>query len=371
MNTKNRKSHRRQFILAVLSLLLFWSIVITLALVFAPRIEGGIGNGPGTGPGTGSGDGDSMLSGTGNSEDKEATGLGAAEKENNGTLTGRDDAGKEGQKGPQGEEEGKPGGGSSSSEADSAGGNPDGEDDGDGSTFLAETENLIGDEDSKPIEVRKDQKNKKKPRKSLVKSPDSDGDATRTIGHVKLKGSQAGKMKGFFGSGSVSGNVIFLVDISSSMGASSPEGMQRIELLKRELKKVLNEKLNNLNENNPSNGSFMIVCFDHQVEFYPTEKKMLKFKSKEDLKNALDYVDRMRPRGGTNMKGAWDQIIPLVKKQDINCVYFLSDGEDSAFQADHLNSLKKLRIHTFSLGATSSVMKEVAKRHKGRYSEIY
>ena len=354
---------------APLSVVCYWVVVVVLALLLT--WERGVGSGFDKGMGTGAGDGVVLTGGLGQSANKDSSGAGAAQQESHGTDMGRQTQGENGT------------GDGEANSADTADGMPD--EAGKTSPDLADDslddgEEASASEDIVLFENQISVKNntltsavadvKKKPLKEKKLDAQSTKDKSNAHGSTKLKGSQAGKMEGFFGSGSVSGNVMFIVDVSGSMMVHSPEGVILLELLKRELKKVLEQKLHELKEGKKAKETFSIITYSNQIDFFPNDKGALSFNSAKDIKDALKFVEQLDADGGTDMALAWQTARPLIKKHKVKCVYFLTDGEDMRFHADDIKDVN-VRINTFSLGNHSPTLEEIAKNHKGKYTEIY
>lgn len=199
-----------------------------------------------------------------------------------------------------------------------------------------------------------------------------------TSGTVVRKG---GSNKGFFGVeiGETEGNVIFLLDVSGSMGASTSENITRLELLKKELTRVLKDTHKKYSENNNNqrgfrnlNGNtFQLIEFSDAPISIPPSGRLFRFDSAQDINKAVSLVNNLQISGGTNFLAAWKAIEDKHKKIKINTVYFLSDGEDSTLTTDWLKkNLPYIKIHTFSMGQDSPLLKSIANQHNGIYTII-
>ena len=397
---------------APLSIVCYWVIVAVLALLLTD--ERGVGSG--SDKGTGTSDGAAMAGGLGQSANENSVGSGAALQGSQGTTTGQQTQGESGAGGRKADsaeaEEDTPDNNGEARAADTAEDTPDEE----GEASAADTEEDTLDEDGthsaspnsvlleNEISIKSNslvftpaEAKSKPPKKPAAQAPKNNGapqvsevaevdnkppkenkpdsqsttDKSDAPERAKLKASQAARMEGFFGSGSISGNVMFIVDVSGSMVFKSPEGFKRLELLKRELKKVLEQKLHALEVGKKEEGAFSIITFSQNINYFPkNRRKILSFNSKQDIKNALEFIEQLHALGGTNMGLAWKRGSRLIIKHKITCVFFLTDGEDPGFQANQIH-LSNVRINTFSLGKPSPVLEEIAKKHKGKYTEIY
>ena len=227
---------------------------------------------------------------------------------------------------------------------------------------------------SKPVQSRTD--NPKAPLKIL--STETASEDTATIyrrGKSTGSGSPAGTSAGFFGV-EITGSSIFLLDISGSMASSSAEGRSRLDLVKQEMENTLKSKYKDALKRK-SNDRFRIVCFSSDCIFFPEKDYAgFKFASVEQVGAAIDFVKKLSPNGGTEMKHAWDLIIPILRRDEIKAVYFLSDGEPTDCSPDGLLAqlkaeVPKLTIHTISMGKPSPLLQSIAKQHNGQYREVY
>ena len=149
-----------------------------------------------------------------------------------------------------------------------------------------------------------------------------------------------------------------------------------MQLVQREIKITLQSKYPDAKRKNSSD-RFRIVCFESSCTFNPVANSSgYKFSSTHDVAGAIDFVNKLSPGGGTDMMCAWNAIIPIIKRDEIRTVYFLSDGEPSDCSPEDLlrclkKSVPKLKINTISMGQTSQLLKDIASQHKGMYREVY
>ena len=90
------------------------------------------------------------------------------------------------------------------------------------------------------------------------------------------------------------------------------------------------------------------------------------------MKEAAKFITSIQPRGGTGFKQAWKTSVKLIKENDIDIVYFLTDGAGDAddkwiLELLKKKSSKKLVVNCISLGAERPFMEKIAKKRKGRY----
>ena len=326
MNTENKKTFRRCFIF-----LLFWIVITLLGLLLV--CEGGNGS-AGFGPGSGAGD--------------------------HGTGPGRG-------RGDSGTETGKGGAGDNPNAAATASGHANSPSDATVPTAKPPDKQPVKRTDRPDAPIR-------------IVSEDNASKDIATI-YIPKKGdpaggSASGAATGFFGM-KASGSVIFLLDVSGSMGSSTGDGnMSRLDLVKKEMAQTLKSRLADAKKNR-SGDSFRIVCFSNGCSSYPeTGERSFKFDSSSNVIQALNHVKGLSPCGGTSMKHAWNTIIPMIKRDKIRSVYFLSDGDPTDCQAQELLGLLKksipgIRINTISMGGSSELLKDIAKQHDGQYREVF
>lgn len=182
--------------------------------------------------------------------------------------------------------------------------------------------------------------------------------------------------KGFYGvEVRRTSKVLFIVDCSGSMGSGSSEipGKTRMDVLKMELEKAVFAG----NASRSSTGGFSIVKFSNGAEAFPPKKKGLcKYNDAKRMKEAKEFIDNLYPGGGTNMKTGWNEAIEIIKKQGIDTVYFLTDGEpgdgfDPLWLQETIKKGKirgRLTVNCIAIGGNGQgLMKKVADDNKGSF----
>lgn len=191
-------------------------------------------------------------------------------------------------------------------------------------------------------------------------------------------GTTAGR-KGFYGVKSKpGGKVIFLVDVSGSMAAPSRElyGKNRLDALKMQLKQSVFGGDVPTEENSKRSGGFIVMPFSSSVQRFPA-KNIYRYRTAKDMSKAGDVINKLYCNGGTMMCQAWSKTLKVVESENINTVYFLTDGEpNDQFDAQYLKQqvrkkgIKKLTVHCISIGAERDFMKQIAKEYNGQYVYI-
>ena len=179
----------------------------------------------------------------------------------------------------------------------------------------------------------------------------------------------------YYGFGVRSSRVLFVLDVSGSMGWNG-----RLETARKELVQVL--------EHLPQKTRFGIVTFGDAADSW-TDK--LVYATPENVRKAVRHVDRLEPGRGTNSYGA---LRLAFKDEDVDTIFFLSDGaptvgdltEPGAILADvrEMNRFRRVVIHTIALimgdpppnamvaenpQAMIAFMKMLAEQNDGKYVE--
>jgi len=348
MNTEKKKVFAR-FAVYVL----FWSLIVMIACLFMT---------PGSGAGSGSGGGTGAGAGTGTGR---GSGAGA------GAGSGAGKGGGEG-KGPRQQ---------AASRAQTAGKTGPGESKG-------KTKEAAQPKPEAPRPAPGKEPGEKAPRRSPIRvntqNPADDAlpnaallpPGTVTASEGEEEGSSGGGGGGFFGVKVREGDrIIFLLDVSGSMSFTDPGcELSRHQLMRNEMIKCLNEGFKNAT-GDEDNGAFLIVCFSHECTFFPASKRVGSFASRSQVQSARKFVREFHIGGGTSMLHAWQKIIPLIEGNEIGTVCFLSDGDPTDCSGEELLKFLKqlkpgLKVHTFSMGRDSELLRDVARQHRGTYRKI-
>ena len=158
--------------------------------------------------------------------------------------------------------------------------------------------------------------------------------------------------------------VLFVVDCSASMKekASKSRNKNKLDVLRDELQAIVKQ----MNSDNQASG-FAIVTFGSFSQRFPAVNLY--------SKNAI--LPALAARGETRMCKAWTLAVDVIKKEKIDTVYFLTDGNPSdRFRLRWLNNLlkrneiDKLTIHCICLGKNRQMMREIAAAYNGQYKCI-
>lgn len=148
--------------------------------------------------------------------------------------------------------------------------------------------------------------------------------------------------------------VLLVIDTSASMrietGAGkdkkNPRGLSRFEIMRREVKRVI--------EDLPQHSTFNLISFGDKVLPW---KGQLVSASDTNKRNATKFMDLLKPDGATNSHGALEQ---AFRNAEVDTVYFLSDGYPTVGKTDfnfilsevkRWNVTRNIRIHTIAFVA--------------------
>lgn len=177
----------------------------------------------------------------------------------------------------------------------------------------------------------------------------------------------------FFGIRIESHRVAFVVDVSGSMQEPTrgryvnEPGKPRIEVAKAELSKAI--------EALEENALFNVLPFSAGVETWiPDGVEASKESTREE---ALEYVSRLGPFGGTNLFGGLEA---AFEDQDVDTIFVLSDGEPSVGDIidpqlireaiQEMNATRDVVIHAVSVGLDLEILRWLAEDTGGTYVGI-
>lgn len=171
--------------------------------------------------------------------------------------------------------------------------------------------------------------------------------------------------------------VVFLLDVSGSMLASTEIADSRMEIAKVQLKRVLQGGLT-------PTSKFTVVAFSDELTVL--SPRLIKAKG-SSLKKAVQFVDNLEAGGETNSYGALKK---AFADREVDTIYLLSDGSPTAGEETSLkliadavsqwNRYRGVRIHCIGFFAGTApnqdevrageFLKTLAKFNFGRYVEI-
>jgi Mg-chelatase subunit ChlD len=178
----------------------------------------------------------------------------------------------------------------------------------------------------------------------------------------------------FFGIQIVSHRVIFVIDVSGSMveqlRSERIDGRKatRIEVVKREISDCIQEL------DQPA--FFNIVTFNSGVTSWL--KRGIVNAGKQSRDEALEYIQRLGSRGGTNIYEAMEA---AFADPDVDTIFLLSDGEPTAGSVVDPQSIREvvrrwnisrhIQINTIAVGGTLEVLEWLASDSGGTYVKYH
>jgi hypothetical protein len=161
----------------------------------------------------------------------------------------------------------------------------------------------------------------------------------------------------------------------------APNGLSRFEVMRREVKRVIEEL--------PPSASFGMISFGTKVSVW---KPQLVVASDASKRGAQRFVDALKTEGETNSHGALEE---AFKNPEIDTIYFLSDGYPTAgaivdftkivAEVKKWNTVRNVRIHTIAFVAgdgkplgviegdkslPKEFMRSLAQENGGRYRRV-
>ena len=164
--------------------------------------------------------------------------------------------------------------------------------------------------------------------------------------------------------------IIFIIDLSGSMSARTPEGLSRVEAMKKELISMLTLRP----KETAGNGSFFIVEYESNINYFPPEKSLYPFSSVLHVETAVKHIQKLGASGGTAMGAAWNAVFKLTDQNEIDTIFFLTDGEPTDCSEKDLlqmvcqwNLKRKIKINCIAVGRESDLLRQLAENNKGIY----
>ena len=119
------------------------------------------------------------------------------------------------------------------------------------------------------------------------------------------------------------------------------------------------------------------MSFSNAVKRFPTDK-LCRYRNRSTMLQAEEYINlQLQASGGTMMKKAWQNAIEAIKAENIDEVFFLTDGQpgDDFSLAWLLNRLQqelpnRLKVHCIALGGERKFMRQLAEKRRGSYTCI-
>jgi Mg-chelatase subunit ChlD len=186
-----------------------------------------------------------------------------------------------------------------------------------------------------------------------------------------------GTVSSFFGVPVISHRVLFIIDVSGSMGAehvvrgqSYDTGMKgtRLAVAKTQLLRALDAL--------PNGDRFNVMFFHTTHELWSDGLAKL---GKSNRRSAQGFINEQEPRGGTALYDALERIF-LDFDIDVDTIYVLSDGQPSGGTenrperireaVNEWNRLRHITIHSISIGGSIGLLQQLAEDSGGVFREV-
>ncbi len=186
-----------------------------------------------------------------------------------------------------------------------------------------------------------------------------------------------GTVSSFFGVPVISHRVLFIVDVSGSMGAAHvvrgqnyDSGMKgtRLAVAKTQLLRALDAL--------PNGDRFNVMFFHTTHELWSDGMAKL---GKTNRRSAQGFIEEQMPRGGTALYDALERVF-LDFDLDVDTIYVLSDGQPSGGTEDRpvrireaveeWNRLRHITIHSISIGGSIDLLRQLAEDSGGEFREV-
>ena len=144
----------------------------------------------------------------------------------------------------------------------------------------------------------------------------------------------------YYGFGVRSDHVVFVIDVSRSMGWNG-----RLDAARRELIQAI--------EHLPAKTRFSIISFSDAA--WPWSEKLM-LATPDIVKKAVRFVERLEPVSGTN---SFEALRAALADEEVDSIYFLSDGfpsmgavvdpDEILTQVREMNRWRRVRIHAIAM----------------------
>ncbi|MFV1959818.1 MAG: VWA domain-containing protein, partial [Planctomycetota bacterium] len=182
-----------------------------------------------------------------------------------------------------------------------------------------------------------------------------------------------GTRAGFYGIPINSEHIAFVLDQSGSMSAGMelklPGGRvkgNRLTVAVRQLLKAVREL--------PDCGYVNVILFHTSVQPWRGDLQRLTRKNRKELSR---YLRSKTPMGGTNLYDAMER---ALDDEDVDTIFVLSDGAPTAGKYTDMedilrvvrrkNQIRRIVIHTISVGQDSALLRRLAEENGGRYVRV-
>lgn len=170
----------------------------------------------------------------------------------------------------------------------------------------------------------------------------------------------------FYGLDVVSNRFALVVDTSGSMQQVAYAGKTRLEIAQEQLTQTLTRIRDGV--------LFNVIPFANGAR--PMEDGLIEM-DEEERENAMLFVGRLKPAGGTNVH---DALAAAFDDDRIDTIYLLTDGDPSVGEIVDItalreevarwNSIRGIRIHCIAVGKASRLLEGLAADSGGVYVQV-
>lgn len=202
---------------------------------------------------------------------------------------------------------------------------------------------------------------------------------------IKSEGNSGGTS--FYGLQTESKHIIFVIDISGSMGemgGKNEHGHFRVDVAKRELANAI-KTLRAEDGDDRGEASFNVVAYSAEVQVYKTGKMIAA--TKKEKEKVFAWIDKLEANGATNISDAIEQAFDIIntrkaKKQfekGADTIFVMTDGKPTAGKimdpvliremVKKMNRERQITIHTIGVGDGHDVgfLQALASENNGEY----
>ena len=204
---------------------------------------------------------------------------------------------------------------------------------------------------------------------------------------VMVKSESNSGSTSFYGIKTESKHIIFIIDISGSMGevgGKNEQGQYRIDVVKRELTNAI-KSLQAEDGDERGAASFNIVAYAAEVQVFKDGKMIDATKSNKE--KAFKWIEGLGADGATNIYDAIEQGFEIIDtrramkqfEKGADTIFLMTDGKPNRGRVTDpvlireevrkLNRERKLTIHTIGVGEghDASFLKALAAENNGEY----
>ncbi len=216
---------------------------------------------------------------------------------------------------------------------------------------------------------------------------DYDGPVKEDLPPVALKSENNSGSTSFYGLKTESKHIIFIIDVSGSMGehgGKNEQGKYAIDIAKRELTNAI-KSLTAEEGDERGEASFNVVAYAAEVRVFKSGKMMPATRGNKD--KVFKWIDNLEAIGATNIFDAIEQAFEIIdtrkaKKQfekGADTIFLMTDGMPNRGkitdpvlireEVRKMNRERKLTIHTIGVGKdhAASFLKALAAENNGEY----